>query len=303
MSTNELAKAALAPALWGTLYIVSTEILPQNNPIFIATMRALPVGILLFLYYRQLPSGAWWFKSIVLGAISVTLAFGTFFVGATRLPGSVASTIFVLQPVMVILLCRVMLHQKVHLLSLAAGALGVIGVGLLVLTANNSLDIIGTITTVVSTLAFSVAAVLVKKWGIPVKLPVFLSWMFLSGGLLLLPLALVLEEQIPPFTFENTLGYAYLSFIATGGAYYFWYRGIIRLSPTITSFLILLSPLVASLLGLFILGESFTVWQAVGATVVVISVILGEIGQSENMRKRCLRFCNQLRYKAVALVK
>lgn len=266
-------------------------------------MRALPVGLVLFLYYRQLPRGAWWLKSIALGAVSVTLAFGAFFIGATRLPGSVASTIFVLQPVMVILLSRVMLGEKAHVLSLSAGALGFIGVGLLVSTSGNNLDTAGIIATVGSTLAFSLAGVLIKKWGIPVKLPVFLGWLFLSGGLLLLPIALLFEGQIPTFTLENSLGYAYLSFIATGVAYFFWYRGIIRLSPNITSFLILLSPLVASALGLFILGETFTLWQTVGAVIVVTSVVLGEIGQSKKMRRRCLHFCNRIRHKAVAMVK
>ncbi|WP_114784826.1 EamA family transporter [Botryobacter ruber] len=303
MSTKELAKAALAPVLWGTLYYLSTEILPKNYPWFISTMRALPIGLVLFLYYRRLPEGAWWFKSIVLGFVSVTVGFGVFFLGATRLPGSVASTIFVLQPLIVILLCRLMLQEKAHLLSLGAGVLGVVGVGLLVLTAGNSIDTIGIIATVVATLAFSLGGVLIKKWGIPVKLPVFLSWIFLSGGLMLLPFTLLLEKQIPAFTLKNSLGYGYLSLVATGVAYFFWFRGIDKMSPNITSFLILFSPLVASVIGLFFLGETFTAWQGLGAFTVVASVVLGEMGQSKKMRRKGLRLYSQFRHKAVAMVR
>lgn len=303
MNIKELLKAALAPVLWGTLYIISTEILPQHHPFFISAMRSLPLGLILFLYYRQLPSGSWWLKSIALGAISVTISFATFFIGADRLPGGVASTINALQPVVVIALSRFILQKKVHIISMGAGVLGVIGVGLLVLSSDTNLNVTGIIATIIATITLSLAGVLIKKWGIPVKLPVFLSWIFLSGGLLLVPLIFIFEKQIPAFTLKNSLGYAYLSLVATGLAYFFWYRGINKLNPSITSFLVLLTPLVASALGYFILGETFTTWQTVGAGIVVAGVVLGEVGQSKKMRKKSIHFCYQLKYKAMALVK
>lgn len=40
---------ALAPAIWGTTYFVTTEFLPHGYPFHVAMLRALPTGVLLLL--------------------------------------------------------------------------------------------------------------------------------------------------------------------------------------------------------------------------------------------------------------
>ncbi len=45
---------ALAPAIWGSTYIVTTELLPPDRPFTAAVLRALPAGILLVLFSRRL---------------------------------------------------------------------------------------------------------------------------------------------------------------------------------------------------------------------------------------------------------
>lgn len=48
---------AIAPATWGTTYIVTTHLLPEGHPLFAALMRALPAGLLAVLLTRTLPRG------------------------------------------------------------------------------------------------------------------------------------------------------------------------------------------------------------------------------------------------------
>jgi probable blue pigment (indigoidine) exporter len=44
---SDLLLTALAPAIWGSTYVVTTLMLPQDYPLTVAMLRALPAGFLL----------------------------------------------------------------------------------------------------------------------------------------------------------------------------------------------------------------------------------------------------------------
>ncbi len=60
MRQSDLFLTALAPAIWGSTYYVTTQHLPDGYPITVAMLRALPAGLLLLLIVRQLPAKEWW---------------------------------------------------------------------------------------------------------------------------------------------------------------------------------------------------------------------------------------------------
>ena len=66
-----IALTAVAPIAWGSTYVVTRHLLPADSPIWGAVIRCLPAGILLLLAVRRLPRGAWWWRSAVLGALTV----------------------------------------------------------------------------------------------------------------------------------------------------------------------------------------------------------------------------------------
>ncbi|WP_249044498.1 hypothetical protein [Crossiella equi] len=74
---------ALAPAVWGSTYLVTTELLPPGRPLLAAVLRALPAGLLLVALTRRLPRGDWWWRSFVLGALNIGVFFALLFVAAT----------------------------------------------------------------------------------------------------------------------------------------------------------------------------------------------------------------------------
>lgn len=107
MKTTRLSNillTALAPISWGTTYFVATEFLPPNHPILVAALRALPVGLLLTVIFRQLPKGVWWWRILVLGLLNIGLFQALLFVAVYRLPGGVAATAGAVQPLLVVLL-------------------------------------------------------------------------------------------------------------------------------------------------------------------------------------------------------
>ena len=91
-------RTALTPAVWGTTYIVATEMLPAGRPLLAAAVRALPIGIAFMLTRRCLPVGMWWWRATVLGMLNIGAFFALLFVAAFRLPGGVAATAGALQP-------------------------------------------------------------------------------------------------------------------------------------------------------------------------------------------------------------
>src|SRR3546814_15099197 len=106
----DILATALAPAIWGSTYIVTTGMLPQGYPLTVAMLRALPAGILLLLWGRRLPGGIWWLRSLLLGALNFALFWAMLLVTAYRLPGGLGAppdrpSVFLGQRVVVALVC------------------------------------------------------------------------------------------------------------------------------------------------------------------------------------------------------
>ncbi len=110
---------SLAPAVWGTTYIVTTELLPAGHPLFSSLVRALPAGLSAIALARTLPTGAWWWKSAVLGALNIGAFFPLLFLSAYRLPGGVAATLGAVQPLVVVILVVALLRERLSIWRLA----------------------------------------------------------------------------------------------------------------------------------------------------------------------------------------
>lgn len=276
---------ALAPAVWGSTYLVTTELLPPGRPLLAAVVRALPAGLVLVALTRRLPTGSWWWRALVLGTLNIGAFFALLFVAAYRLPGGVAATIGALQPFLVAGLAAGLLGERLSLRNTVAAAAGVAGVSLLVLRANAQLDAVGVVAALGGAAAMATGVVLSKRWTPPAPLLATTGWQLVAGGLVLLPVALAVEG-LPPATLSvaNLAGYAYLTIIGSAIAYALWFRGIRALSPTKVTFLGLLSPVVATALGWLVLGQGLTAVQALGAVVVLGALVTAQIGPLPRVR-------------------
>ncbi|AUG75337.1 ABC transporter permease [Kitasatospora sp. MMS16-BH015] len=270
---------ALAPAIWGTTYLVTTELLPPGRPLLAGVLRALPAGLLLIAFTRQLPKGHWWWRAFVLGALNIGGFFALLFVAAYRLPGGVAATIGAVQPLLVAVLSSGLLGQRLTLRTVLTGLAGVAGVSLLVLRAGARLDGLGVAAALGSALVMATGVVLGKRWGSPAPLLATTGWQLVAGGLLLLPVMWLVEGPPPAhLTGANLLGYGYLTLVGAALSYGLWFRGLSRLVPTQVSFLGLLSPLVATLAGWLALGQELTPAQLLGGLIILGSLAAAQLG-------------------------
>lgn len=285
-STLDILITSLAPISWGTTYFVATEFLPPNHPLLVAALRSLPIGILLTLWSKQLPKGVWWWRIFLLGSLNIGIFQALLFVAAYRLPGGVAATAGAIQPLLVVLFSWVILNQKPSKLSVIAAIAGFIGVGLLVLNPSARLDSIGIIAALSGAATMGLGTVLVKRWESPVSLLVFTAWQLTVGGIILLPIALLFEGTFTDLSSTNLLGFAYLGIVGTGLAYTLWFKGIDKLSASAVSYLGLMSPVVATLIGFIFLNQTLTSIQLVGVAIVLLSVLAGQ--QAKRSRRRSL---------------
>lgn len=269
--------AVLAPAVWGSTYLVTTEMLPEGRPMFAALVRALPAGLLLLLIARgSLPRGRWIFRSAVLGTLNIGLFFALLFVAAYRLPGGIAAMVGSVQPLIVIGLSAALLGTSIRLIHIGASILGTVGVVLLLARSAIHLDAIGVAASLAAAGSMASGIVLTKKWGRPVPLLVFTGWQLVAGGLVLLVPTLLIEGVPTQITGVNLLGYAYLSLIGSCIAYVVWFRGIEQLTAPAVSFLGLFSPVVATILGYLVLAQGLTAWQFVGMLAILVAILAGQ---------------------------
>ena len=274
-----IALTSLAPAVWGTTYIVTTHALPPGHPVLAALMRTLPAGVLAFLASRQLPRGTWWWKSIVLGALNMACFFPLLFVAAQRLPGGVAATLGAAQPIIIAVLAVTVLGERLSAWSLMWGVAGVVGIALVVLGPQAQLDALGVAAGLGGAVSMGLGVVLTKRWGRPdgVSALDLAGWQLTGAGLLLIVPAFVIDGVPTGIDTAAVAGYAWLGLVGGLAAYALWFAGIRRLPVTPTALLGLLSPLNAALLGHVIADEALTSFQFLGFALALTAMSAGQL--------------------------
>lgn len=269
---GDLFLTALAPTIWGSTYIVTTEFLPDGFPLTAALFRALPAGLLLLLFARKLPSGQWWWKVLVLGALNFSIFFWLLFEAAYRLPGGVAATLGAIQPLIVLFVSSIVLGSSIGVIAVGAALAGIVGVALLVINPDAMFDTIGIVAGLGGAASMALGIVLTRRWQPPVPLLTFTAWQLCAGGILLVPVVMAFEPGLPPLSLRNLAGYSYLCLIGGVVTYSLWFRGIARLDPNTVSPLGFLSPASAVVLGWLFLGQKLDALQLMGFVIVLCSI-------------------------------
>jgi probable blue pigment (indigoidine) exporter len=279
--------AALTPIIFGTTYLLTTEFLPPGRPLLAGLMRSLPTGLVLIIG-SPIPPRRWMARFFVLSVLYASGLFPLLFIAAYRLPGGVAAVINSLSPLIVVVISVPLLGSRIRAIQIGAGILGAVGVALLVLQSDARLDAVGLIAMAGAAIMFSVATVLTKRWGRPEGMTTIgvTGWIFLFAGLTLLPVTLLIEGLPDHLTARNIAGLIYLVLISGILAYAIWFWGLQRLSASAVTFLTLLNPVTAAVLGWVVLDQRLNHWQLLGAIIVLVSVMLGQPGMFERRRRR-----------------
>lgn len=268
--------AAIAPVAWGSTYFVTREFLPADIPLWGAVLRALPAGVLLLAIRRQLPRGAWWWRSVVLGALNMGAFFALVYVAAQLLPSSIASTIMATSPIVMMLFAWLLVSERLRVLGLAGGVVGLAGVVLMLAGGQASVDLWGVLASVAAMSMSSLGYILAKRWGGRVDVLSLSSWQLMAGGAMLVPVALIAEGALPPLDVQAVAGFAYVSVVATALAFVAWFAALRHLDAGAVGLIGLLNPVTGVLLGVLVAGETLAPQQLMGLALVFAGIGLGQ---------------------------
>ncbi|MDI3326678.1 EamA family transporter [Pontibacterium granulatum] len=275
---------ALAPIIWGSTYIVTTELLPPDRPFTAALIRTLPAGlILILLTTRHMRQVNWW-RISVLSALNIGVFQALLFIAAYRLPGGLAAVLGAIQPLLVMALVWLCDRHAPTPLAVFASVIGVIGMAALLLSPDSLLDPVGALAAIAGAACMAAGTYLSQRWKNDLPLMANTGWQLLIGGLMLLPVAMLVDPPLPELGIKQLLGYAYLTLIGAVLSYVLWFRGLRSLPPVAVSSLALLSPLSAAVLGWLLLGERLADIALLGFVTVLISVVLVQWSATQPQR-------------------
>ena len=269
----DLLLTAQAPAIWGTTYIVTSQFLPPDRPFIAALLRVLPAGIALLIWCRRFPLRNEWWKLIVTGILNIGAFQALLFIAAYRLPGGLAAVIGAIQPLLVMMLAWCVDRQRSPWVAVLSAVTGIIGMALLLLSPHTVLDPLGIMAAFSGAVSMALGTWLSRRWAISLPVVALTGWQLLTGGVVLAPVAWLVDPPLQGVTLTQAAGYLWLCVAGAMIAYGLWFRGISRLPSVAVSALSLLSPVTAVLLGWIFLGQKIEGVALVGLIVVLLSVL------------------------------
>jgi len=265
---------ALAPAIWGSTYIVTTQLLPPDRPFSAALIRVLPAGILLLLFTRRLPAYQDMGRLLILSALNIGLFQALLFVAAYRLPGGLAAVLGAIQPLLVMVLSWTIDRRTPLKITLWAALAGVFGMAMLLLSPQTLFEPVGIAAALLGAGCMATGVWLTRRWQINLPVMALTGWQLVLGGVMLAPAAWLIDAPLPTLTTLQYAAYTYLSLAGAVVAYGLWFRGIIRLPGVAVASLGLISPLTAVMLGWLVLSQTIGGTALIGFAIVVVSVVV-----------------------------
>lgn len=162
----DLLLTALAPVIWGSTYIVTSQFLPPDRPFIAALLRVLPAGIALLIWSRRLPLRAEWWKLIVTGILNIGAFQALLFIAAYRLPGGLAAVIGAIQPLLVMLLAWCVDRQRSPWLAVLSALMGIAGMAMLLLSPQTTLEPLGITAAFLGAMSMALGTWLSRRWAI-----------------------------------------------------------------------------------------------------------------------------------------
>ena len=199
--------------IWGSTYLLNKIAVSEISPLYLASIRFTVAGLLIFLTAKLLGHSLAINKrqlinSIIAGFLFLTYGNGVFVWALKYVDSGFAALEASTQPLIILVLMRLIDGKKIKIMSVIGVLLGVVGIYLLVsqkgITADKEsiCSIIMIFTCVVS---WSYGSIFVAKAQLPSKYLISTGYQMVSGGLLLLIFSALLGEKwLSPVQWESS---------------------------------------------------------------------------------------------------
>ncbi|QGQ99357.1 DMT family transporter [Paenibacillus psychroresistens] len=265
----------LATSLMGSSFAVGKIGLSYISPLLLVGIRFTMAGLIMALMVRskRLPASFKdWTKLIIIGFFQTTGVMGCIFLSMRTIPSGETSILTFVNPLMVVILGTGFLGLKYRMSQWLGVIVGFVGVFVtlgfhLQLTTGSWLGL-------GSALSWSIATVMVKKWGGLFETLVMTAYQMLFGGLLLLLLSMVLESPHLVINATSLGVVVYLTLMGSIVQFATWYYLLSRGDPGKTSAFLFLAPFFGVLSGWLILGEQIHKYVYLGGLCIFIGIFL-----------------------------
>ena len=201
---------------------------------------------------------------------------------------AVATLCYYMAPVFVILLSPMILKEKVAVTKTVAVLVAVVGMALVCEPWGGGLtgdSLIGIVLALLAAVFYAAVTVTNKKLHDVSSLDRTVTQLFVASAAVL-PYTL-LAEEVTAEMFDPTsiLLLITLGALHTGLAYLFFFTSIEKLSAVTVSLFSYVDPISAVILSLCLLGEPMTLVAAIGAVVIILSMIASELELPKKAKK------------------
>lgn len=279
---RDVLLTALAPVIWGSTYIVTSQLLPPDRPFIAALIRVLPAGLLILMFTRRFPARRDIWRLVVLSALNIGAFQALLFVAAYRLPGGLAAVLGAIQPLLVMLLVWADDRRTPAQITLWASVAGVFGMAILLLSPQTVFEPVGMAAALLGAACMATGVWLTRQWKIDLPVLPLTGWQLIFGGMMLAPAAFLIDAPLPALTISQWAAYAWLCLAGALLSYGLWFRGITRLPGVAVASLGLLSPLAAVTLGWVVLSQAMSGTAFIGLLIVLVSVLVVQRTSARN---------------------
>ena len=280
---------AILYVVWGSTYLgirIAVETIP---PFLLAGARFGLAGVVILgvaLVRRRgripLPSRREWRDMTIIGAALMAGGMGLVALGEQTVPSGIAALLIALLPMWVAILGRVFFGERLPRIAIAGVALGLVGVGILVGPSASPAETFnpgGILALLVSPISWACGSLFsAHRAQLPKDPLVATGGQMLAGAAILLVLAAITGEyagfRLDAVSPESLAAFAYLTVVGSLIAFtaYVWLLGVAPL-PMIATYAYV-NPIVAVVLGAFVLQEPITPRTVVAGAVIIVGVAL-----------------------------
>ncbi|OZG75231.1 hypothetical protein BTA51_02275 [Hahella sp. CCB-MM4] len=183
--------AMMVTFLWGTTAAATHIGFMDWPPLALATLRALPAGLILLALKPTLPKPEQWKPILANAAINITLFFSLVFLVAQNLPATLAAVGMSATP-LVALVVTMLVKRTLPSLPQAAVALLLVGVtSTLFNPSSEGITVIGIASMVSAMLVMIMGSMYLKHAMQTIDWWTMVVWQLILGGLMLLPLGAI----------------------------------------------------------------------------------------------------------------
>jgi drug/metabolite transporter (DMT)-like permease len=269
--------------LWGMTFFFIAIAVPEVPPFTLVLVRvglaaAVLVPIVFLLGYRLPTTLAGWHPFLVQSLLNNVVPFTLMVYGQQRIASALAAVLNATTPLFTLVVARLFAGEALTANKLAGVLLGIAGVAILMgpeaLNANAS-SVLGMACVLGSALFYGFSALWMRRLR---EIPplVTSAGQLTCSTVMLLPMAAFADRfwLMPMPSTKALLALIGLAVLATALAYIVFFRISATAGPSNVMLVTLLIPITATLLGVLILGEAFTLSHAIGAVVIASGLIV-----------------------------